>query len=67
MPALDTLLRTIEGEPERDAALATLVLGLADRIKAASNDQNIQRLAGDLRAAAPTIVAALRTKAETPA
>ena len=67
MPVFDTLLTTIEGEAGLDAALETLVTGLAERIKATSNDQNVQRLARELRVATPAIVAAVRAKTEAPA
>lgn len=59
MPSLDTLTRSIESGPTLQARLETLVDGLADRIKATSNDQNIQRLSRDLRSAAAEIVNAI--------
>ncbi len=62
MPAFDELIKRIEGEPSLEAAVETLVLGLADRIKSTSNDQNIQTLARRLRENAPTIAKAVRAK-----
>ncbi len=42
-----------EGDPSR--RIESLILGLADAIKATSNDQNVQRLSRELRAAAGEI------------
>ena len=42
-----------EGDPSR--RIEALILGLADAIKATSNDQNVQRLSRELRAAAAEI------------
>ena len=46
-----------------DHKLAVLLDGLADQIKAVSNDQNVQRLSRDLRAAAPSLAEAFRIAA----
>ena len=62
MPAFDDLMKRIESEPYVEGAVETLVLGLADRIRATSNDQNIQTLARRLRESAATIAASVRTK-----
>lgn len=45
-----------ETDPARRAEV--LVLGVADAIKAASNDQNVQRLSRELRAAAADLARA---------
>ena len=62
MPAFDDLMKRIDSEPDVEGAVETLVLGLADRIRATSNDQNIQTLARRLRESAGTIAASVRTK-----
>ena len=51
MSPLDELKTRIakEGEPLR--RIEALILALADAIKATSNDQNVQRLSRELRAA----------------
>lgn len=64
MSALDTFTASIANEKTLDAKLEKLVHGLADRIKAASNDQNIQKLSRDLRAAVPEIVRAVTADAQ---
>lgn len=55
MTALDALVDEVARVPEPDLRMARLIEGLADRIKATSNDQNVQRFARELRAAAPAI------------
>lgn len=52
MPAFDTLLETLRAETAPDAKVDALISGLAARIKSTSNDQNVQKLARDLRAEA---------------
>lgn len=52
MSSLDHLKRRVEDERDPSRRVEALVLGLADAIKAASNDQNVQRLSRELRAAA---------------
>lgn len=63
MPVFDPLIRDIAAASDLEAAVATLLRGLADRIKATSNDQNIQRLARDLQGARPEFVAAVAAAA----
>ena len=46
-----------EGDPAR--RIEALILALADAIKATSNDQNVQRLSRDLRAAAGDLAGAV--------
>ena len=59
---LEGLVRRVEAQPDSMAALATLVYGLADQIKATSNDQNVQRLARALHAAAPALTDSITAK-----
>ena len=61
---LADLVNKVAAQTERTASLTTLVSGLADQIKATSNDQNIQRLSRALRAAMPALVESIDTKAE---
>lgn len=67
MPAFDPLIRDIAAASDLEAAVATLLRGLADRIKATSNDQNIQRLARELQGARPEFVAAVASAARAKA
>jgi hypothetical protein len=62
MSSLDTLAHAVAAEPTLERSLMTLIEGLADRIKATSNDQNSQRLARELRGAGTTFVAAVAGK-----
>ena len=66
MRELDTLTRSIAAEPSLEKSLHRLIEGLAERMAATSNDQNVQRLARDLRAALPTLVEAVRAEPEHP-
>jgi len=59
MSSFDALVSAVAAHDDLDRKAETLLLGLADRIKATSNDQNIQTLARDLRAAAPALAQAL--------
>jgi hypothetical protein len=59
MSQFESLVRTIEDAKSREAALDALIEGLAQRIKATSNDQNVQKLSRELRIAAPRLVAAV--------
>lgn len=52
MSPIDDLERRVAAERDPARRAEVLVSGLADIVKAASNDQNIQRLARELRAAA---------------
>ena len=49
---MDRLARDVAAKPAAGRRVEVLVLGLADAIKATSNDQNVQRLSRELRAAA---------------
>lgn len=62
MASLESLTHSIAAEPSLDASVALLVNALADRIKATSNDQNIQKLARELKAGAPALVRAVTGK-----
>ncbi len=62
MASLDTLTTAIAAQKDLEGAVALLVAALADRIKATSNDQNIQTLARDLKGAAPALVSAIVAK-----
>ena len=59
---LADLMNRVAAQGDRTASLTTLVAGLADQIKATSNDQNIQRLARALRVAAPVLVETIASK-----
>ena len=61
--AFEDLTRMVAGAPSLDASLRRLIEGLAERMAATSNDQNVQTLARDLRAALPALVAAVCAKA----
>lgn len=54
---LDALLSSVAGESTVERRLQALVLGLAERVKATSNDQNVQKLARELKAGAAQTVA----------
>ncbi len=62
MSQFEALGRSIEAAPSLEAALDTLIEGLAQRIKTTSNDQNVQKLSRELRIAAPGLVAALASR-----
>ena len=64
MSPLESLATSIEDAKSLEAALDTLLDGLAQRIKATSNDQNVQKLAREIRIAAPGLVAAVAAKRE---
>ena len=63
MVDMDALVARV-AEQGSDRKVETLLLGLAEQLKATSNDQNVQKLARELRAAAPKLVEAARAKAE---
>jgi hypothetical protein len=65
MGSLMDLPASLAEQPSVEASVDVLVRSLAQRIKAASNDQNIQRLARDLTAAAPAIVRAVAARPST--
>ncbi len=58
MSLFDDLARRVAAERDPESRAAVLVSGVADAIKGASNDQNIQRLSRELRAAAPALAKA---------
>lgn len=64
MSPLESLKTSIEAARDLDAALDALLDGLAQRLKATSNDQNVQKLAREIRIAAPDLAAAVAAKRE---
>lgn len=62
MFSIDALTQSIAARESLERALETLLDGLAEQIKATSNDQNIQRLAREIRAATPALVKAVAGK-----
>ena len=60
MQVFESLARSVAVEPTIEGSLHRLIEGLAERMAATSNDQNVQRLARDLRDALPTLVEAVR-------
>ena len=64
MSQFENLVRTIEDAKSQEAALDALLEGVAQRIKATSNDQNVQKLSRELRIASPGLVAAVAGKAD---
>ena len=62
MSPLESLTKSIEAAKTLDAALDALLDGLAQRVKATSNDQNVQKLAREIRIAAPGLAAAVVAK-----
>lgn len=63
MASLDELAGRIASQESIEAKVALLVSELAQRIKATSNDQNIQKLSRDLEALQPELVRAIAGKA----
>ena len=59
MSAIDQVRRRVAEERDPSRRTEVLVLALADAIKSASNDQNVQRLSRELRAAATDLAAAV--------
>ena len=55
MSALEEVKERITQEGDPSHRVEALILGLAEAIKATSNDQNVQRLSRELRAAADEI------------
>ena len=62
MATLEDLTAAIAESPSVEDAVTLLLGDLARRIKATSNDQNIQRLARDLTSHAPALVEAIARK-----
>ena len=59
---MENLVETIAAQPSQAQAIEVLLAGLADRLRATSNDQNIQRLAQTLRQEAAAITATIIAK-----
>ena len=57
--ALETLAAQVATLGDTGGRTTALLNGLADLVKATSNDQNVQKLSRDLRAAAPALVTVL--------
>ena len=55
MSVLESVKERIAREGDAARRVDALILGLAEAIKATSNDQNVQRLSRELRAAAGEI------------
>ena len=62
MSAFEDLRKTIEDAPSLAAALDVLLEGLAQHVKATSNDQNVQKLSREIKIAAPGLVAAVTAR-----
>ncbi len=62
MSSFESLAQHIEAAASLEQALDALLDGLAQRVKATSNDQNVQKLAREIRFAAPGLVAAVAAK-----
>ena len=62
MSPFETLSHSIEEAATLEQALNTLLEGLAQRVKATSNDQNVQKLAREIRGAASALAAAVTAK-----
>ncbi len=62
MSPFENLAQHIEAAASLEQALDALLDGLAQRVKATSNDQNVQKLAREIRFAAPGLVAAVAAK-----
>ena len=60
---VEALVSRVADQGSLDRKIETLVLGLAERMKATSNDQNVQKLARELRALTPQLVGAIVVKA----
>ena len=59
MSAIDQVRLRVTEEFDPLRRIEVLVLALADAIKSASNDQNVQRLSRELRATATDLAAAV--------
>ena len=53
---LDALAANVAVQADLDRKAATMLLGLAELPKATSNDQNVQKLAREFRAAVPKLI-----------
>ena len=61
---VEALVSRVADQGSLDRKIETLVLGLAERMKATSNDQNVQKLARELRALAPQLIGAIVAKTD---
>ena len=66
MRELDVITRSIAAASSLAGSSHRSIEGLAERTVVTSDDQNVQRLARDLRAALPTLVEAIPAKADHP-
>ena len=55
----EALVMSVGHQGTLDRKVEALLAGLAERLKATSNDQNVQALARELRASAPQLVEAI--------
>lgn len=67
MSSFESLTQSVAAQANLEQALEALLDGLAQRVKATSNDQNIQRWARELRIAAPDLVKTVAGKQHAPA
>ena len=54
--------KPLPAAPDATRRVETLILALADAIKATSNDQNVQRMSRDLRAGASALAAEVHSR-----
>lgn len=59
MADFDALATAVAKQPDLEQKLSALLVGLSERIKATSNDQNIHKLSRDLQAAVPDLLKAM--------
>ncbi len=62
MMDFDRLTHAVAAAPSIETSVALLLDGLAERIKATSNDQNIQKLSRELKGITPALVHAIARK-----
>ena len=61
---VDSIAATVSAQTDIERRIGALVRGVAAEMLAASNDQNVQRLARALDAAAPSLVDAVTAPAK---
>ena len=61
---VDSIAATVSAQTDLERRIGALVRGVAAEMLAASNDQNVQRLARALDAAAPSLVDAVTAPAK---
>ncbi len=61
---IEAIVASVAAERDPARKVEALVAELAERIKATSNDQNVQRLARELTAAAPVFASAMVAEAD---